>query len=246
MPMPATRKAIRDIRLLELDAQLRTEIEELFALSEESDQFERPDGLVVREEIARREDRLARLAQAKAVLEARDAERTAAEQAEYEEKRAQRAERERTTGRRSGGRPPTPSVPGPRNKDQYNFTDLDSRIMKNPTNTGCEQDYHVQVAVDQASLLVVGCALSNHSNDSQEAEPSRRAHSLDSGGLPRRQHWTLAILARQHWLHVPRAGLNPTLQRVVILIIPEGLSVLYRCPIRRLKRRALRSRWPTS
>ena len=166
------RKAISYKRLLELEAQLRTEVEELFALSEESDQSERPDGLVVRDEIARREDRLARLAQAKAVLEARAAERTAAEQAEYEEKMAQRAERERTTGRRSGGRPPTPPVPGPRDKDQYNFTDPDSRIMKNPTNTGFEQDYNVQLAVDQASLLVVGCALSNHPNDSQEAEPT--------------------------------------------------------------------------
>lgn len=51
-------------------------------MSEESDQSERPDGLVVRAEMARREDRLARLAEAKAVLAARAAERTAAEQAE--------------------------------------------------------------------------------------------------------------------------------------------------------------------
>src|SRR5207248_10972864 len=83
-------------------------------LREQSDQPEVPDGLVVRDEIARREDRLARLAEAKAVLEARAQERTATEQAEYEAKLAQREERERTTGRRPGGRPPTPPVPGPR------------------------------------------------------------------------------------------------------------------------------------
>jgi len=110
-------------RLLEGETQLRSEVEELFALSEQSEQPEVPDGLVVRDEMARREDRLARLAQAKAVLEARAAERTAAEQAEYEAKLAQRAERERTTGRRPGGRPPAPPVPGPRDGDQYNFTD---------------------------------------------------------------------------------------------------------------------------
>ena len=51
-------------------------------LREQSDQPEVPDGLVVRDEIARREDRLARLAEAKAVLEARAQERAAAEQAE--------------------------------------------------------------------------------------------------------------------------------------------------------------------
>jgi transposase len=169
------RNAVSYKRLRELEAQLRTEVEELFALGEQSEQPEVPDGLVVREEIGRREDRLARLAEAKAVLEARAQERAAAEQAEYEAKLAQRAERERTTGRRPGGRPPAPPVPGPRDGDQYNFTDPQSRIMKNPTNAGFEQDYNAQVAVDQGSLLIVGWALSNHPNDSQEAEPTLAA-----------------------------------------------------------------------
>src|SRR5438034_10900718 len=169
------RKAVSYKRLRELETQLQAEVEELFALSEQLDQREVPDGLVVREEIARREDRLARLAEAKAVIEARAKERAAAEQAEYEAKLAQRAERERTTGRRPGGRPPPPPVPGPRDGDQYNFTDPESRIMKSSTHAGFEQDYNAQVAVDQGSLLIVGCALSNHPNDSQEAEPTLAA-----------------------------------------------------------------------
>jgi hypothetical protein len=82
MPMPATRKAISYKRLLELETQLRAEVEELCALSEQSEQPEVSDGLVVREEIARRQDRLERLAEAKAVLEARTKERVAAEQVE--------------------------------------------------------------------------------------------------------------------------------------------------------------------
>jgi hypothetical protein len=69
-------------RLLEIETQLRAEIEELFKLSEQSDQPDIPDGLVVGEEMARREDRLARLAAAKAVLHARATERAATEQAE--------------------------------------------------------------------------------------------------------------------------------------------------------------------
>ena len=44
--------------------------------------------------------------------------------------------------------------------------------QKNPTDAGFEQDYNAQVAVDQGSLLIVGWALSNHPNDSQEAEPT--------------------------------------------------------------------------
>lgn len=168
-------QAVSYQRLLELETQLRAEVEELFALSEQSEQPEIPNRLVVREEIARREDRLTRLAEAKVVLQARAQERTATEQADYDAKMAQRKERERVTGRRPGGRPPAPPTPGARPGDQYNFTDPDSRIMKNPTNAGFEQDYNAQVAVDQGSLLIVGCALSNHPNDAQEAEPTLSA-----------------------------------------------------------------------
>jgi hypothetical protein len=117
-------------------------------------------------------DLTVRLAKAKAVLEARAEERAAVEQAEYEAKLALREERERTTGRKSGGRPPIPPVPGVRSSDQYNFTDPESRIMKSSTHAGFEQDYNAQVAVDQESLLIVGWSLSNHPNDSQEAEPT--------------------------------------------------------------------------
>lgn len=158
-------------RLLELEKQLRVEVEELFALSEQ-EQVDIPNGLVITEEVARRKTRLKQLDEAKAVIQARAKERTDAEQAVYDKKMANRAEKERETGRRPGGRAPSPPVPGPRDGDQYNFTDPDSRIMKNPTNTGFEQDYNVQVAVDQESMLIVGYALSNHPNDSHEAEPT--------------------------------------------------------------------------
>jgi transposase len=163
-------KAVSYQRLGKIEAQLRAEVEEVFALSEQADQEALPAGLVVGDEIARREAYLARLAEAKAVLEARAAERLAQEQTEYAAKLAQRAEKERTTGRRPGGRPPRPPTPGPRDNDPYNFTDPDSRIMKNPTDAGFEQDYNAQLAVDQDSLLIVGTALSHHPNDSQEAE----------------------------------------------------------------------------
>jgi len=174
-------KAVSYKRLVEIEAQLRAEVEELFALAERTDERERPDGLVVRDEIARREDRLAHLAAAKAVLEERAREREALERAAYEDTMAQRAEQERTTGHRPRGRAPTPPVPGPRAKDQYNFTDPDSRIMKNPTDQGFDQDYNAQVAVDQDSLLIVGSALSNHPNDSHEAEPTLAAIPPDLG-----------------------------------------------------------------
>src|SRR5258708_13806236 len=96
-------------RLLEVETQLRAEIEELFRLSEQSDQPDIPDGLVVRDEMARREDRLEPLAEANAVLQARASERRAAGQAKHETKLAQRAGPERPTGRRPPRRRPTPT-----------------------------------------------------------------------------------------------------------------------------------------
>src|SRR5215831_7873529 len=165
-------KAVSYKHLLALEAQLRAEVEQLFALSETTNQDDLPAGMVVSDEIAIRQARLAKLAEAKAVLEARAKERTALEQAEYDAKVQERAEKERQTGRVPRGRVPKPPTPGPRDKDQYNFTDPQSRIMKHRSTEGFEQDYNAQVAVDQASLLIVGVSLSNHPTDQQEIEPT--------------------------------------------------------------------------
>jgi transposase len=165
-------KAVSYQHLLALETHLRAEVEHLFALSERADQGEMPDGLVLSDEIAIRQARLARLAEAKAVLEARAKERDASEQAEYAAKIQQREEKAQQTGRTPRGRPPKAPTPGPRDKDQYNFTDPESRIMKHRSTEGFEQDYNAQIAVDQVSLLIVGESLSNHPTDQREAEPT--------------------------------------------------------------------------
>jgi transposase len=174
-------KAVSYKHLLALEAHLQAEVEELFALSERVDQGEMPDGLVVSDEIAIRQARLARLAEAKAVLSARASERTASEQAEYAAKVQERAEKARQTGRTPRGRVPKPPTPGVRDKDQYNFTDPESRIMKHSSTEGFEQDYNAQIAVDQASLLIVGESLSNHPTDQREVEPTLDAIAPDLG-----------------------------------------------------------------
>jgi len=165
-------KAVSHGRLLKLEAHLRAEVEELIALGEQADQEELPEGLDIELEVAFRQARLVNLAQAKAVLETRAQERYQAEQAEYEAKLRAREERARQTGRKPRGRAPKPPVPGPRAKDQYNFTDPDSPIMKNSTNAGFDQHYNVQAGVDQASLLIVANTVSNHPNDKAEAIPT--------------------------------------------------------------------------
>jgi transposase len=165
-------KAVSYRRLLELETHLRREVGELLTLGERADQVELPEGLVVEDEIAFRTKRLVNLAEAKAVLEARAQERYEAEQAEYEAKMRAREEKAQQTGRKPRGRVPQPPTPGPRDKDQYNFTDPESRIMKNSHNDGFDQHYNVQVAVEQDSFLIVSNTLSNHPNDYAEMEPT--------------------------------------------------------------------------
>ncbi|MBK1701363.1 transposase, partial [Thiococcus pfennigii] len=67
-----------------IEAQLKAEVQQLLALAEEADGGHVPDGLSIPQELMRREDRLAAIAEAKAKIEARAAERFAREQADYE------------------------------------------------------------------------------------------------------------------------------------------------------------------
>lgn len=156
-------------RLLQMERRLSAEVEELIALGQTADQEGLPEGMDLKFEIALREERLLNLEQAKAVLEARAEERHEVEKAEYEAKLQEREEKAKRTGRKPGGRPPQPPKAGPRAKDQYNFTDPDSRIMKNSNNKGFDQHYNVQVAVEQECRLIVGNSLSNHASDREEA-----------------------------------------------------------------------------
>jgi transposase len=174
-------KAVSYKRLLAIENYLKEQVTELFALAETADGGDIPEGMDIDDEIARREERLAQLAKAKAVLEARAQARYEAEQAEYEEKMRQRKAKAAKKGKKPRGRPPQPPTPGPRDKDQYNFTDPESRIMKNANNDSFDQHYNAQVAVDQDTYLILASTLSNHPNDKQEALPTVDAIPLELG-----------------------------------------------------------------
>jgi transposase len=165
-------KAVSYKRLLAIEAYLQAEVNELFALAEAADGGQLPDEMNIKDEIERREQQLARLAEAKQVLEARAQARYEAEKADYEAKMQARKEKAAKKGGKPPGRPPNPPTPGPRDKDQYNFTDPESRIMKNANNSGFDQHYNVQVVVGHDSRLVVGNWLCNHPNDKQAALPT--------------------------------------------------------------------------
>ena len=85
-----------------IEAQLQAEVAELMAKAEAADQADVPDGMSIPEELARREQRLAAIARAKATIEARAKERDARERADYEAKLAAREAKTRRQARSPG------------------------------------------------------------------------------------------------------------------------------------------------
>ena len=154
-----------------LEEQLKAEVDELMELANKADTIKIPDGMNVPEEITRRKDRLAAIAEAKVKIEQRAAERYAEEKRKYDDKVAAREAKAEETGKKPRGRTPQPPESGPRKKDQVNLTDEESRIM--PTSgKGFEQAYNAQAAVDLDSMLIVESHVSQSPNDKQEVLPT--------------------------------------------------------------------------
>ncbi len=153
-----------------LEVQLQAEVETLLHKSqtEAGESFRDID---ISQEAQRREERLEKIAQVKAEIEARAQARYEREKAEYEDKLRERAVKEKTRGRKLGGKQPKAPKAGPKAKDQVNFTDEESRIM--PTSGGgFEQAYNAQASVDMDTMLIVGNHISQNPNDKQEVDPA--------------------------------------------------------------------------
>ncbi|WP_354470596.1 IS1182 family transposase [Marinobacterium sp. MBR-109] len=152
-----------------LEAQLKTEVNALIQRAEAADNDVATDGMDIPAEIARREARLAAIAEAKLKIEARAQERDAAEHTAYQDKTANR-DAQRKAGKKPRGRDPKPPMGGPRDKDQVNLTDPQSRIMP-VTGKGFDQCYNAQAAVDTESMLVTSIHVTQATNDKQQVMP---------------------------------------------------------------------------
>ncbi|EDN69273.1 Transposase, IS4 [Beggiatoa sp. PS] len=122
-------------------------------------------------EIQRREERLSKIAEIQAEIKKRAQARYKQEKAEYDAKMVERAAKEAKLGRKLGGRKSKEPEPGPRSKDQVNFTDEDSRIMPK-SGGGFIQGYNAQAAIDIETMLIVGQHVTQNTNDKQEVEPT--------------------------------------------------------------------------
>jgi len=154
--------------------QLELAIAQLLAKAEDADATPLEDGLSLPEEIERRQQRKAKLAQARAEMEVRALARAQAEQPEHERKVAARAA-QREAGKKPRGDEPKAPSSEPAPKDQFNFTDPESRIMKAGTGSHFEQAYNAQAAVEVESRLIVGQHVCNAANDKGQLPPTLAA-----------------------------------------------------------------------
>jgi transposase len=150
-----------------LREKLIAEVAELMRRAEAAEAL--PDHVSLPEEMERRKTRLAALEQAMAKIEAQAKEREAREAAEFEAKQTRRAALT-AQGKTPRGPDPKPPEGGPRDKDQINLTDEESRIMK-VSGGGFDQAYNAQAAVDAESLLIVAREVAQAVNDKGQVQP---------------------------------------------------------------------------
>ena len=156
-------KAMSHDRMVEKEKQLKTEVQQLLEQAEAADAEEdtrhgknrRGDELPA--ELARRETRLKKIREAKRALAARAREKAEAEGSD-------------------------PKQAKPKEKDQYNFTDPESRIMKG--GDGFVQAYNAQAAVEPNFQLIVGQAVTQATNDKEQLLPMVAVIEQQSGQRP--------------------------------------------------------------
>ena len=158
-------KAMSYGRMKEKQQQLKEEVKQLLEQAEAADEEEdrrhggrRGDELP--EELRRRETRLAKIKLAKKVVEQRAREKAATDGKSAEESKQAK----------------------PTDKDQYNFTDPESRIMKGAD--GFVQAYNAQAAVEPELGLIVGQSVTEAANDKEQLRPMVEAIEQQSGQRP--------------------------------------------------------------
>jgi transposase len=172
-------KAMSYGHMLKAEAQLKQQIDALLQRARQADQAvsQQPE-LDIPAEIARREQRLAAIAEARARLEQR--------QREVDLQRGRNEADERKPrdkdGKPKGGRYKR-DFGVPEDKAQENFTDPDSRIMKR-AGGGFDAAYNAQLAVDEAAHIIVAAELTNVASDAAELPRMIDAVQANLGQAP--------------------------------------------------------------
>ena len=131
------------------------------------------------DELKRREERLVKIEEAKARLEAEARAQAEEEQQRRDEEQAKRE----AEGRKRRGKEPAAIDPTPADKAQTNFTDPEAKIMKQ-SNKGFDYCYNAQAVVDAEEQIIVAAEVTRAANDKQQAVPMAQAalENLNAAG----------------------------------------------------------------
>ena len=169
------------------------------------------------EELARRESRLAKIREAKAALEEEAREAAKQKQAEVEARLREREKQEEERGRKLGGRPPQapdPEQAQPEPKVQRNFTDPDSRIMKDGATKEFVQGYNAQAAVDSQAQVIVAASVTQEANDKKQLVPMLAEVAVMAGSKPEQATADAGYFSAQ-------SVTDPKLEGIDLLVAPD-------------------------
>src|SRR6266478_5805146 len=182
-------KAMSYARMEQTEARLTQEVRQLLDEAQRVDAAEDAEygrgrrGEELPAELARRESRLAAIRAAKAALEAEAHAKATRDAAEAQDKVAAQAQREGS----AKGRPvavPDPAQARPAPNAQYNFTDPESRIMKDGATKAFVQAYNAQVAVDGHAQIIVATGVTQEANEKKQLVPMLLKVEQNTGSLP--------------------------------------------------------------
>jgi hypothetical protein len=164
-------------------AELEEQIRQLMTEAEAADQAEDArhgkgcKGDELPPELRLRKRRLEKLRQAKAALEEEARQKAIAEQGRREQEDRQRQEE----GKKPVQYRSEPDAK-PDEKAQKNFTDPESRIMKDGATKSFEQSYNGQAAVDGQAQVIVAADVTQQANDKRQVQPMVSQMKENLGG----------------------------------------------------------------
>jgi hypothetical protein len=171
----------------ETEQKLAAEVERLLAEAERIDEEEdalygkgkRGDELPP--ELRERESRLARIRELKGDME-REAREAAEKKAAETKRKQEQAEKQGKNFRARKVIEPSPAVPKPKSK--RNFTDPDSRIMKDQASKTFQQAYNIQIGVDAQAQIIVAAKVVQAGVDQQQLVAVLREVERNLGRMP--------------------------------------------------------------
>ena len=187
-------KAMSYERMCQTEKKLEKQIQELLKKAEDADAQEDQEhgkgksGIDIPAELARRESRLGVIRGAKAALEEEAREKARDKAKEAQAKIEERERKEQETGKKVGGskpKVPDPEQAVPDPKAQRNFTDPESRIMKDGASKSFEQAYNAQAVVDAHSQIIVAASVTQEANDKRQMVPMLQQVERNTGRKPK-------------------------------------------------------------